>query len=127
MDKTKWSLNKLDVLNEEIEPVFSEPWEAITFAMLVTLEKNDFFSWSEWTNALGNEIKFAQSKGDDDYGDTYYHHVLSALEKILQEKSIVDEDTLRLYQEGWARVGERTQHGRPLELTDSDLYPEHHE
>ena len=101
------------------DPVFSEPWEADIFAMLVALEKQGLFSWSEWGDALGAEILVNSSLSDR--GTDYYIHVLTALEKILASKQVVPEDLLKQYQVGWARVAERTPHGQPLELTEEDL------
>ena len=103
------------------EPVFSEPWEADTFAMLVTLEKQNLISWPEWADELGAEIK--QSSTSTDTGADYYVHVLSALEKLLVKKRIVSTQGLEQYQAGWARVAERTPHGEPMELMADDLMP----
>jgi nitrile hydratase accessory protein len=101
------------------DPIFSEPWEADTFAMLVALEKQGLFSWSEWGDALGAEIKAKSSVSDT--GADYYRYVLTALENILAKKEIVPDGLLKQYQAGWANVAERTPHGQPLELTEDDL------
>ncbi|MDA1332366.1 MAG: nitrile hydratase accessory protein [Proteobacteria bacterium] len=100
-------------------PVFSEPWEADTFAMLVALEKLGLITWLEWAEVLGAEIKCGSSENDT--GADYYLHVLSALENLLNRKNIVSNELLKQYQAGWARVADRTPHGQPLELTLDDL------
>lgn len=47
-------------------PVFREPWEARAFAMAVKLNERGLFTWSEWAETLGAEIKSAQASGDAD-------------------------------------------------------------
>jgi nitrile hydratase accessory protein len=103
------------------EPVFSEPWEADTFAMLVTLEKQNLISWPEWADELGAEIK--RSSTSTDTGADYYVHVLSALEKLLVKKRVISTQGLAQYKAGWARVAKRTPHGKPMELKAEDLTP----
>jgi nitrile hydratase accessory protein len=101
------------------DPVFSEPWEADTFAMLVTLEKQNLISWPEWADELGAEIK--RSSTSIDTGADYYVHVLSALEKLLVKKRVISTQGLAQYKAGWARVAKRTPHGKPMELKAEDL------
>src|SRR5947208_6172639 len=67
-------------------PVFRAPWEAQAFAMAVSLHARGVFTWSEWAQTLGDEIKRAQAAGDPDTGDTYYRHWLATLERMVAEK-----------------------------------------
>ena len=39
------------------EPVFAEPWQASAFAMTVALNERGLFTWSEWAETLGAELK----------------------------------------------------------------------
>ena len=71
-------------------PVFREPWEAQAFALALSLHERGVFSWTEWAAALGDEIKKAQTAGDPDTGETYYHHWLNALERIVAAKGLAD-------------------------------------
>ena len=57
------------------EPVFKEPWEAEAFALAVSLQERELFTWGEWALALGDEIKRAQAAGDPDTGATLFGHV----------------------------------------------------
>ena len=66
------------------EPVFREPWEARAFAMAVALNEKGLITWSEWAQALGQEIAAA---GMDD-GAHYYEHWLAALEKLTAAKGL---------------------------------------
>ena len=102
-------------------PVFREPWEAQAFALALALNARDVFTWSEWAQTLGAEIKRAQAAGDPDTGETYYRHWLNALEQIIAAKGIATDETLRRYQAAWDRAADRTPHGTPIELSPEDF------
>jgi len=103
------------------EPVFREPWEAEAFAVAVALQQRGVISATEWAAALGEEIKKAQAAGDPDRGDTYYHHWLAALERLIAAKGLADAQTLARTQEAWRRASARTPHGTPIILRASDF------
>jgi nitrile hydratase accessory protein len=102
-------------------PVFREPWEAQAFAMAVALHDRGIFTWGEWAETLGAEIKRAQAAGDPDTGDTYYRHWLAALERIVAAKQLSDPATLRRYSSAWSHAAQRTPHGTPIELKPADF------
>ena len=102
-------------------PVFREPWEAQAFALARSLRERGVFSSSEWAAALGEEIKKAQTEGDRDTGETYYHHWLAALERLVAAKGLADSETLACTREAWRRATARTPHGTPIELRPSDF------
>ncbi len=102
-------------------PVFREPWEAQAFALTLSLHERGVFAWKEWTAILGDEIKKAQAAGDADTGETYYHHWLAALERLVAAKGIADEETLGRIVEAWRRASARTPHGTPIELRARDF------
>jgi nitrile hydratase accessory protein len=102
-------------------PVFREPWEAQAFAMALALHERGLFTWPEWAATLADEIKRAQAAGDPDTGETYYHHWLAALERLIAEKGIAEADTLARFRDAWDRAADRTPHGQPIELTPEDF------
>jgi nitrile hydratase accessory protein len=102
-------------------PVFREPWEAQAFAMAVALHDRGIFSWTEWAEMLGAEIKRAQAAGDPDTGDTYYRHWLATLERIVAAKRLSDPATLHRYSDAWSHAARRTPHGTPIELKPVDF------
>jgi len=102
-------------------PVFREPWEAQAFAMALALHERGVFTWSEWAQTLGDEIKRAQAAGDPDTGETYYRHWLAALERLVAEKGVTTRDTLTRYRDAWDRACDRTPHGKPIELRQDDF------
>lgn len=100
----------------EGEPLFAEPWEAQALALAVALQQAGCFSAVEWADALGAAIRRAQAAGDPDDGSTYYHHVLAALEHLVQEKKIASADLLAARKAAWIDAYEHTPHGKPVEL-----------
>ena len=102
-------------------PVFREPWEARAFAMALALHEAGLFTWKEWAETLGAQIKRAQAAGDPDTGETYYSHWLNTLEKLVAEKGVTTQDTLHRYRDAWDRACDRTPHGESIELRDEDF------
>ena len=101
-------------------PVFREPWEAQAFAMTLLLEARGTFSWAEWAEALGEEIRQAQRAGDPDSGDTYYRHWLAALERLVTAKGIASPAALLGARHAWSHAAARTPPGMPLVLSAQD-------
>jgi nitrile hydratase accessory protein len=102
--------------DEAGSPVFQAPWEAQAFAMAIRLHEAGHFTWTEWAERLAAEIKRAQTAGDPDRGDTYYHHWLATLERLVAEKGLVADDELRRRKDEWERAARATPHGKPIEL-----------
>jgi nitrile hydratase accessory protein len=102
-------------------PVFRAPWEAQAFAMALALHERGVFTWPEWAATLGAEIKRAQAAGDPDTGETYYHHWLATLERIVAAKGVTTSDTLHRYRDAWDHAADRTPHGQPIELKPDDF------
>jgi nitrile hydratase accessory protein len=100
---------------------FREPWEAQAFALAVALHERGLFSWTEWSAALADEIHAAKARGDQDAGETYYHHWLAALERLAVSKRATDSVTLARYREAWIHAASRTPHGTPIELVPRDF------
>ena len=112
----------LDRNDDDAEgPVFREPWEAQAFALVLSLHERGVFSWNEWAAMLGDEIKKAQAAGDPDTGETYYHHWLNALERIVAAKGLADPHILARTRNAWASACARTPHGTPIELQPGDF------
>jgi len=97
-------------------PVFAEPWQAQAFSMTVKLHEQGCFTWNEWANYLSREIESASVHGDPDLGDTYYHHWLAALEKLLMEKGVTSLNELQTRKQQWDDAARATEHGKPIVL-----------
>lgn len=104
-------------------PVFSEPWQAQAFAMVVALHDRGVFTWSEWAAAISAEI--AEHAADHtaghrpiDDGSHYYEHWLEALEHLLIAKGQTSHAAVDDLAAAWARAAEATPHGKPIELAN---------
>ena len=95
------------------EPVFSEPWQAEAFALVVALHERGLFSWSEWAAALSAEVKKPGVALD---GSDYYDCWLRALETLLAAKGAAAPDDVDRLAEAWQRAAHATPHGRPILL-----------
>ena len=91
-------------------PVFAEPWEAQAFAMAVKLNEAGVFSWSEWAETLGAELKAQPER-------PYYESWLAALEKLVEAKGVMTEAERLARVEAWDRAAKATPHGQPITLS----------
>ena len=107
---------KHDSGKDEQHPVFAEPWEAHAFAITVKLSEKGLLKWSEWTDALAEEIKKSKEQGLPDFGNTYYQFWLSALENILLDKNILKKSDLKSRIEQWRSAYLSTPNGKPVKL-----------
>lgn len=73
-------------------PVFLAPWEARAFAMVVSLNQQGHFSWPEWVGFFSVEIANAMAAEKPTHGPAYYLLWLSAAEKLLASKDLLQEE-----------------------------------
>jgi nitrile hydratase accessory protein len=92
-------------------PVFSEPWEAQAFAMVVSLHDRGLFTWSEWAEALGDETR--RNNGQADYAAW-----LTTVERLLGARGIASESALAQRRAAFARAAAATPHGQPILLSN---------
>ncbi|HWW21036.1 MAG TPA: nitrile hydratase accessory protein [Steroidobacteraceae bacterium] len=97
-------------------PVFGEPWQAQAFALTLELSRRGHFSWSQWTQALAEELQRARTRGELNDGSHYYHHWVAALERLVLTSNLCDASTLQQRKLAWIHAYEHTAHGRPVEL-----------
>ena len=115
-------------LKTRIDRAVSATAKAATYVMLSTamvvvfdMPQMSCSPWPEWSTMLGEEIKKAQSAGDPDTGDTYYHHWLATLERMVAEKGAASAQALAQNYQAWERATHRTPHGKPMELKPEDF------
>ncbi|SDQ31080.1 nitrile hydratase accessory protein [Pseudovibrio sp. Tun.PSC04-5.I4] len=97
------------IILQDDKPVFNEPWEAQAFAMAVNLHQNGAFGWDEWASALSFEIHSGVER-------SYYQHWLSALEKLVSDKSLTTRADLEATKTAWHTAASATPHGEPIVL-----------
>ncbi len=105
------------VPRDEGGPVFAEPWQAQAFALAVNLSEQGLFTWNEWAEMLGAELKAAADRGEPDDGSHYYEHWLAALERLLTAKRVFDRAALDQREEAWADAYRHTPQGKPVMLS----------
>ena len=93
-------------------PVFAEPWQAQAFALAVELHARGAFTWSEWAEALSQEL----ATDPTDAGERYYEHWVAALEALAADRRLTAADELAERKAAWAEAYRHTPHGRPVEL-----------
>ena len=101
-------------------PVFAEPWQAQAFALAVKLSEQGHFTWTEWAEALGAELRCAADRGEADDGSHYYHHWVAALERLVSAKGLTDSPELAKRKEAWNDSYRHTPHGQPVTLRGTD-------
>ncbi len=93
--------------------MFRAPWEAQAFSIALALHERGLFTWREWSDALGTEIKAA---GQPDDGTRYYEYWLAALEKLAAAKGLVTVAEMLQRKNDWDAAARATPHGKPIEL-----------
>ena len=83
--------------------------------------KEVFSPGTSGPRCLAEEIKKAQAAGDPDTGETYYHHWLATLERMVAAKGATSAQALAQHYRAWERAMHRTPHGQPLELSAEDF------
>lgn len=97
-------------------PVFAEPWQAEAFALTVRLHEAGCFTWTEWADTLAAVLREVRERGEPDDGSHYYDHWLSALERMVTAKHLVDATALDHRKAAWAEAYQATPHGQPVVL-----------
>ncbi len=96
---------------------FRELWQAQALATALSLQEAGVITATEWSVALGAAIERARAGGDPDLGDTYYDHVLDALETLLREKDLIPAEELGARKAQWNEAYLTTPHGQPVTIT----------
>lgn len=100
-------------------PVFAEPWQAQAFALTLQLHASGLFTWSEWADALGSEIREHLAHGGCTDGSDYYERWCEALEHIVVAKGASSHQLIDDTSASWIRAAEATPHGSPI-LREND-------
>ena len=95
------------------EPVFSEPWEAQAFALVIGLYEKKAFTWTEWAEVLSKTIHA------DEGCTPYYELWLKALETIVMQKALADKTEITNRKQAWEKALLATPHGQPIELQNA--------
>jgi nitrile hydratase accessory protein len=97
-------------------PVFAEPWQARAFAIAMLASRQGCFTSSEWSQALGRELRRAPQVGSGPPDAGYFECWLAALQALLIGKGAVEPGELRERRDAWEDAYRHTPHGRPVSL-----------
>ena len=101
------------------EPVFEEAWQAEALAMANLLVENGLIPADQWSKTLGAALDQAHEDGAADNQLTYYQCVLEALERVIDEKGLVDREHMASMRQAWEQAYRDTPHGQPVKLRES--------
>ena len=93
---------------------FTAPWEAQAFAMTVKLHEKGCFTWGEWAQTLGAELKAEPDR-------PYYESWLAALEHIVESHALMSRAEREARITAWDRAARATPHGQPILLSNADI------
>ena len=99
------------------EPAFDDAWQAELLALAYALSEKGVFTPTEWSEALGAELRQASARGEPDDQNTFYGAALSALEWLILRDGRVTVEALVGRTEQWRRAYLKTPHGKPVELS----------
>lgn len=105
-------VEKLPVELADPKP-FREPWEAQAFALVIRLNAQGVFSWTEWAASLSRQLHQPDTAAD---GSDYYACWVRALEMLLEERAITADVEIGDLQRAWERAAQATPHGSPILL-----------
>ena len=97
-------------------PPFHEPWQAELMALAFAASEKGIFSPSEWSEALGRELRKKDADEVSDDRSSYYHAALRALETLLLASDSLASEVIASREAEWRRAYLNTPHGMPVEL-----------
>ncbi len=74
------------------------------------------FAATEWDDALGAALSESQAEGAPDTLENYYSAVVTALERLCEERGGISRDDRSARRAAWEAAYLRTPHGRPVNL-----------
>ncbi len=100
--------------------MFAEAWHAQALAIADSMVKAGHFSAVEWAEALGAELKHAESMGRPDTAETYYDAVVIALERLCERRTEMTTTMLERRKAAWESAYRNTPHGKPVRLSAAE-------
>ena len=82
------------------EVVFEAPWQGRVFGMARTLAEAGLYGWEDFRRHLIREIAIwdrssgADCSADEEDEYRYYDHFLKAFQALLEEKNLLDRESL---------------------------------
>lgn len=99
---------------------FAEPWQAQVMALAFAASQKGIFSPTQWSEALGTELRKNEVEGTFDDRTSYYQAALRALETLLLASGNLAPESVTRRETEWRRAYLNTPHGMPVELNGGD-------
>lgn len=106
---------------------FDEPWQAQAFAITLELNRQGYFSWTEWVQVFSKEIQAHPAAPEEGHTTGYFRQWLTALETIMAERGISQSQEIETALKRWRSAYLHTPHGRPIELSSAECHYDAHE
>jgi nitrile hydratase accessory protein len=89
-------LNAPHIPKDNGDVIFSAPWEARAFALVVKLHDAGHFSWKQWVETFSAEVARAENAEHirEGHTDDYYECWLAAMEKLLKLQGLMTDESL---------------------------------
>ncbi|WP_425040350.1 nitrile hydratase accessory protein [Primorskyibacter sp. S187A] len=95
-------------------PPFEEPWHAEVFAVTVALQEAGHFSWPDWVDVFGAQLKTDGATRALDGGSDYFTAWVRALEHMLISRKLATQGQLQEMKANWESAYLSTPHGAPV-------------
>jgi nitrile hydratase accessory protein len=90
---------------------FAAPWQAQAFGLTVALHQAGLFTWPDWAQTLGAELKHGAADGSD-----YWDRWLATLERLVADRTDTPPGDLAELAARWQTAARATPHGQPIRL-----------
>lgn len=104
------------LVTQDNDAPFAEPWQAQVMALAFAASQKGIFSPTQWSEALGTELRKNEVEGLLDDRACYYQAALRAFETLLHTGGNLTAETVARREMEWRRAYLSTPHGMPVEL-----------
>ena len=105
-----------DLMQTAPQPVFEQPRHAQLFAVIEALQRQELFTWREWSKRFGTRLKHNRGNHTLNEGDDYSTTWLETLEALLFECDPKVQQQLSDLHVAWTEAYLSTPHGSPVAI-----------
>ena len=105
------------LVTQDNDAPFAEPWQAQVMALAFASSEGGIFSPTQWSEALGAELRKDLVDQAPDDRSSYYQAALRALQTLLLKSGALAQESVTHREAEWRRAYLNTPHGMPVELS----------